>query len=510
MSIGENLHENISPNVLYKKTTSTIYDLCDQGKIPNAKTFKITGLGGYDPRLWKYSILKWVGAPTMEVEPYFNRSMNRHLSNKILQLIHLSKHRNSKQFWLAGYWLLRTVSLWILALHLTFPGWHRKYRYKDIKNLSLSVDTINLKKYEYTKVSIPKPDGTLRELGIPRRKWRLYLFGLNVLLSIWLYPELNYRQHGFIKRKGTLTAWWQIFKEVIDRKYIYEFDLRKFFDSIDISYLLNELRKDNVPQLVLDQIEHMFRSNPTEGQKHDYRWKDVRSYLTSIWNHLHYKTGSYNFFFYLYYLYDDLVNKQRPNCYYHGVSQGNAISPTLSNYMISHILLNKSKGSPKSDSDTALGKIDIVQYADDGILYSDEPFDPTTILNFDYSGITPNWEKSHWIKRMGNWERSLKFLGLRYLDHSLDEELKSYYISRSKIQEQRRKGYQGEIANATRTARDYLLLSPNQLLYEESDYTEEVRDFRAWIDDCLSSFIQAGLYRGSLDASLDRVNTSYV
>jgi len=58
--------------------------------------------------------------------------------------------------------------------------------------------------------------------------------------------------------------------------------------------------------------------------------------------------------------------------------------------MISHILLNKSKGSPKSDSDTALGKIDIVQYADDGILYSDEPFDPTTILNFDYSGITPN------------------------------------------------------------------------------------------------------------------------
>ena len=218
----------------------------------------------------------------MEVEPYFNRSMNRHLSNKILQLIHLSKHRNSKQFWLAGYRLLRTVSLRILALHLTFPGWHRKYRYKDIKNLSLSVDTINLKKYEYTKVSIPKPDGTLRELGIPRRKWRLYLFGLNVLLSIWLYPELNYRQHGFIKQKGTLTAWRQIFKEVIDRKYIYEFNLRKFFDSIDISYLLNELRKDNVPQLVLDQIEHMFRSNPTEGQKHDYRWKDVRSYLTSI------------------------------------------------------------------------------------------------------------------------------------------------------------------------------------------------------------------------------------
>jgi len=282
MSIGENLHENISPTVLYKRTTHTIYDLRDQGKIPNAKTFKITGLGGYDPRLWKYGILKRVGAPTMEVEPYFNRNMNRHLSNKILRLIKLSQHKQSQKFWLEGYRLLGTVSLRILALHLTFPGWHREYRYKDIKNLSLSVDQINLKDYRYTKVSIPKPDGSKRELGVPSRKWRLYLFGLNVLLSIWLYPEINYRQHGFIKRKGTLTAWRQIYKEVLDRKYIYEFDLRKFFDSIDISYLLTELRKEHIPQLVLDQIEHMFRSNPTNGKKHDYVWKDLRSYLTSI------------------------------------------------------------------------------------------------------------------------------------------------------------------------------------------------------------------------------------
>jgi len=40
MSIGENLHENISPTVLYKRTTHTIYDLRDQGKSRTPKLSK--------------------------------------------------------------------------------------------------------------------------------------------------------------------------------------------------------------------------------------------------------------------------------------------------------------------------------------------------------------------------------------------------------------------------------------------------------------------------------------
>lgn len=246
MSSGEKLHE-FSPKVLKSKTTNTIYDLSQIGKIPNAKTFKITGLSGYDSRLWKYGILKRVGTPTMEVEPYHNASMNRYLSNKVLHLIDLSLRRETKKFWVLGHRLLQSVSLRVLAMHLTFPGWHREYRYKDIKNLCRSVDSINLKNYKYTEVSIPKSDGSKRQLGVPQRKWRIYLFGLNLLLSIWLYPEVSYRQHGFIKRKGTLTAWQTLYKEVLNKKYVYEFDLKKYFDSIDISYLLTQLRKEKFP-----------------------------------------------------------------------------------------------------------------------------------------------------------------------------------------------------------------------------------------------------------------------
>jgi len=54
MKNRENLHETFSTNVLNSKTTNTIYDLAAIGKIPNAKTFKITGLTGFDTRLQKY------------------------------------------------------------------------------------------------------------------------------------------------------------------------------------------------------------------------------------------------------------------------------------------------------------------------------------------------------------------------------------------------------------------------------------------------------------------------
>jgi len=134
----------------------------------------------------------------------------------------------------------------------------------------------------------------------------------------------------------------------------------------------------------------MFRSNPVNGQKHSYRWTSPLSYYRTIKNHYAYKTSEHSIFQLMYYIYEDVFIHRRPRCYYHGVSQGNAISPTLSNYMISHLLLNRSRGGKYSSGGNPSSQVDVLQYADDGILYSDTPFDPETILSFSHAGIEPN------------------------------------------------------------------------------------------------------------------------
>jgi len=51
-------------------------------------------------------------------------------------------------------------------------------------------------------------------------------------------------QHGFRPRRGTLTAWRVVLSEVVSAKYVYEFDLKAFFDTVSPAQVLNLLRKN--------------------------------------------------------------------------------------------------------------------------------------------------------------------------------------------------------------------------------------------------------------------------
>jgi hypothetical protein len=53
--------------------------------------------------------------------------------------------------------------------------------------------------------------------------------------------------------------------------------------------------------------------------------------------------------------------------------------------------------------------IDLLMYADDGILFSNEPFDPFPPRNQEFS-----IEKSRWVRKV-EWLADLKFVGLKYL-----------------------------------------------------------------------------------------------
>ena len=55
-------------------------------------------------------------------------------------------------------------------------------------------------------------------------------------LIVWMRREREGRQHAYFPRRGVQTAWAEVFKEK-DAPFIYEFDLKGFFDNVDLKFI---------------------------------------------------------------------------------------------------------------------------------------------------------------------------------------------------------------------------------------------------------------------------------
>jgi len=131
-------------------------------------------------------------------------------------------------------------------------------------------------------------------------------------------------------------------------------------------------------------------------------------------------------------------------CYLNGVAQGSPLSPILSTIILVPLLfLNKSG-------------VKAIMYADDGILYSDSPFNPDDILNFPMeSGILAHkeGEKSKWIKQDNKWLIPLKFVGIQYTPAELTTSITGNN-PKGNLEEKLVQG--GIIASATKTPKDFI------------------------------------------------------
>lgn len=275
----------------------------------------------------------------------------------------------------------------------------------------------------------------------------------------WLKPYMHPSQHAFYPGKGTDTAWKEIQARIIHLKYICEFDLSKFYDRVNLDYLKGFLSKTGMPTELTDQLIAWNRTRPqrdavvkkveelnspsieagnnktlekTELDKvevvfvsqksTDLTWesKEERKYHRT--NHKLWVSGK-----------DRKIRVhgwENDFNYFNGVAQGSAISPILATVLLTHVLMLKNPD------------VEIVMYADDGIMASDYPFNPYEILKgiTKESGIKAHLEapKTRWVRIDGVWQCDLKFLGKLIV--AKDQTSNNI----------------GRVENATRNPRDYI------------------------------------------------------
>jgi hypothetical protein len=221
-----------------------------------------------DPLLAREGISRKL-SPEMEFEEYSWRikAANRYLD--IMQS-RLEKHLRSNelpQFWVLALLLMsKSVVIRSVALRKLNRNWHREFKFGLVKlllkRLGTTIASVRtqlhiVRQYE-DKI---KPDGTLtyRPVGNPAYVDRMYTYMLQCFLVMFLGSYIDRGQHAYRPGKGVNTALKEVSECLKDSKYkyIWEFDLKGAFPSVNIIEVCKSLSKVGCPQPVVDVLEAM-------------------------------------------------------------------------------------------------------------------------------------------------------------------------------------------------------------------------------------------------------------
>lgn len=117
-----------------------------------------------------------------------------------------------------------------------------------------------------TRVTIPKPNGGERHLGIPTYMDRLIQQAISQVLVKQYEPTFSENSYGFRSEKNAHQATLKA-KEYINAGYshVVDLDLAQFFDRVNHDYVMNELSRRITDKRVLKLIHKILRSEIVEG-----------------------------------------------------------------------------------------------------------------------------------------------------------------------------------------------------------------------------------------------------
>ena len=82
------------------------------------------------------------------------------------------------------------------------------------------------------------------------------------MLSIFFEDYVLDTQYGFIPGRGPMDAWRKIFTKILKAKYIWEVDLQKFFDRVQITAISRTLRKQGIPEKIVKYLHRINQCSP--------------------------------------------------------------------------------------------------------------------------------------------------------------------------------------------------------------------------------------------------------
>lgn len=384
--------------------------------LPNVDEFRILGKTMDELAYAMYGIEK-AKYRRIKTKKMLSNPCNDYLTRCYERLYKYSRLGDDKKFErLANAMISRSTSLKLLALTRVDSKWYKETKWKALVKTWEKLCQLCRSKNNYhlkvKRVLIPKANTLeMRPLGVPAPSYRMYMFMIQLMVNIWLWDRRPEWQHGFRPWHGTGTAWNQIYKDVLPAKYIWEFDLKKFFDSVNHRSLEVAMIRNQIPTSLRDWI--MKATKYVAETKDKEQRKSWSSIMGNAANWLGNKKQSISRIWKAYLIspiYGKLVEQNHGSTLElnRGVPQGCNISP------ITAVLTfeTQMRGMHKFDAS-------LVMYADDGLIYGDDETEVKLASMFLAAvarsiGTEVHEKKSKWIKENGVWNSDLKFLGLRY------------------------------------------------------------------------------------------------
>jgi len=142
-----------------------------------------------------------------------NSKGNRYLRRKYRKLEYYRNEGQIRSYWLLSWYLLQHSWTFKLACLNSWKSlWYEEYDMKDLQSIWKTINEIvDIKetKTNIYNVWIESPKNKYRQLGVPKKAWRLYLHCLNMFLSYIYSPFLPSSQYdGFIYNRGC-KSWWE-------------------------------------------------------------------------------------------------------------------------------------------------------------------------------------------------------------------------------------------------------------------------------------------------------------
>ena len=192
-----------------------------------------------------------LGTNTSEFQPDKELNQNGPLNQEVSNFFSiLAKLRNRPGYWKVANELIGSLAYLIMCFNNVLPRWYKTMALDKCLAILHNCITMSKSLYSYRVISIPKPNSEeMRPLSVASPEWRILQHQLMHILQLWFCDYIPINQHGFQPGKGTATAWSNLLTKVLPSANIYEFDLSKFFDSVNLDYLLRLLKAALTPPL---------------------------------------------------------------------------------------------------------------------------------------------------------------------------------------------------------------------------------------------------------------------